>query len=233
MRFLRDSLPGAFHGRALTVRQALVATVLFGVAVAGCSSDSVTAPPTTSQNVVLMARFDSVLGTLDPGTQARRRELFSKAITLLAFGAPVQNVRLTVNGTTQSYSGVGGFIVSDDVEGNPTDSAYTLLAWRGVAADTLAQVAVFEHLSTFEVTFDTTHVGSVGQANGSAQAQAPHDSCTSYLDHLPPDVNVPSGLTCKLESVTVSASGNTDTPGTFAVPSQLVAGVRVDGQTGS
>ncbi len=233
MRF-SESLPGdPSYRRARTVRRAFVTAALCGVAIAGCSGDSVTAPPTTSQNVVLMARFDSVLGTLDPGTQARRRELFSKAITLLAFGAPVQNVRLTVNGTTQSYSGVGGFIVNDDVEGHPSDSAYTLIAWRGDAADTLAQVAVFEQLSTFELTFDTTHVGSIGQANGTAQAAAPHDTCTSYLDHLPSDVNVPNGLTCRLESVTVSASGNTDTPGTFAFPSQVVAGVRVDGQSGS
>ncbi len=232
MRFLEGMRGHGSRRRSVTVRQALVAAALCGVALAGCSSDSVTGP-TTSQNVVLMARFDSVLGTLDPGTQARRRELFSKAITLLAFGAPVQTVRLTMNGTTQSYSGVGGFIVSDDVEGHPSDSAYTLLAWRGDAADTLAQVAVFEQLSTFELTFDTTHVGSVGQANGSAQAGAPHDSCTSYLAQLPPDVNVPGGLTCTLESVTVSASGTTDTPGTFALPSQTVTGVRVDGQTGS
>lgn len=232
MRFL-ETMPGAAsHRRAVTVRQALAVAAVCGVALAGCSSDSVTAPPATNQNVVLMARFDSVLGTLDPGTQARRRDLFSKAITLLAFGAPVQNVRLTVNGATQSYSGVGGFIVSDDIEGHPSDSAYTLIAWRGDAADTLAQVAVFEQLSTFELTFDTTHIGSIGQANGTARAAAPHDSCTSYLDHLPPDVSVPSGLTCKLESVTVSASGNTDAPGTFAFSSQLVAGVRVDGQTG-
>ncbi|HKV50421.1 MAG TPA: hypothetical protein VJO52_04400 [Gemmatimonadaceae bacterium] len=232
MRFLENGLRGATRGRAFCVRQTLVSGIVLGIAIAGCSSDLVTAPPTTSQNVALMARFDSVLGTLDPDTQARRRELYSKAITLLAFGAPVQNVHITVNGTTQSYSGVGGFIVSDDVEGNPTDSAYTLMAWRGDAADTLSQVAVFEQVSTFEITYGTTHVGSIGQANGAVQAQAPHDSCTSYLDHLPPDVSVPNGLTCKLESVTLSASGNTDMPGTFAFPSQVVAGVRVDGHVG-
>lgn len=232
MRFPECSRGSAPNRLALSVRQTFVAVTFVGLALAGCSSNSPTAP-TTHQNLVLMARFDSVLGTLDPDVQARRREQFSEVITLLAFGAPVQTVQLSVNGTAQPYSAVGGFIVSDDIEGNPSDSAYTLLLWRGDAADTLASVVTFDGLSAFELTDSSTHVGSTGQASGAAQAAAPHASCTSFLDHLPPDVSVPSGLTCQLESVTVSASGDTDAPGTFALGAQMVTSVRVDGQTGS
>lgn len=207
-------------------------------ALAGCSSDSAMGP-TTNQNVALMARFDSVFGTLNPDTQARRREQFSEVITLLAFGAPVQTVQITQNDTTQSYSGVGALLVSDDVEGQPQDSAYTLLAWRGDAADTLVTVVLLQNFSSFELTDAARHVVSTGQSAGAAQSQAPRATCTSYLDKLPSDVQVPSGLTCHNEAVTISASGNTLTTGsqtgtgTFAVPSQTVQSVRVEGQSGT
>jgi hypothetical protein len=237
MRFTPRGSSGERSRNGL-VRRTIVALVIAGGALAGCSSDHVTGP-TTNQNVELMARFDSVLGTLDPGTQARRGIQFTEVITLLAFGAPVQTVQITQDGTTQSYSGVGTFIVSDDVEGNPQDSAYTLLAWRGDFADTLISVVMFQGVSSFEVTDASRHVVSTGQPVSSAIAQPPGDTCTTYLDHLPPDVDIPSGLTCRNEAVTVSASGNTLTTGsqtstgTFAVPSQSVRSVRIEGQSGT
>ena len=237
MRLFALSRRGANRVRHLIVRQALVPLALCGAAAAGCSGYSATGP-TPNQNIQLMARFDSVLATLDPVTQARRREQLTEVITLLAFGAPVETVQLTVNGTTRSYSGVGGFIVSDDIGGHAVDSAYTLLAWHGDAADTLASVAIFHGSSTFELTDSATHVGSTGAATGIAQAASLHDGCTSYLDHLPPDVSVPGGLSCERQRVTAAASGSTDDhaapgSGSFALPSQSVSGVRVEGRTGS
>lgn len=194
--------------------------------------------PTTNQNVALMEHFDSALAALGPDTIGPRQTQLIDVITLLSLGASVQPVRIGVNGTTQSYSGIGGYEVTDNNIEEPWDSAYTMIAWRGSGADTVVTLAIFDGISTFEIT-DGARLTVIGGSLGSVRPQAPHGSCTSFAGQRPPDVAVPPGLRCNLQTVIVSATGmgSFGAPlkglDTLSVPSQSITGIRVEGPAGS
>lgn len=207
---------------------ALSATVVAGAVVSACSSDSTA--PQINQSIALMAHFDSLIALSDPDSEAERRTQLSGAITLLALGASEHDVQLTTNNTTLTYSSVAAFEVTDDIEGHPADSAFTIIAWRGDDADTLVTLEVFHQASGLVMSVGSVVLGSSG-ATGSAMAQAPNGNCTSLLDHLPPDVTVPPGISCQLETTTATATGNFN-GGTFTLPSQAIKGIRIEGQVG-
>ncbi|HKB52703.1 MAG TPA: hypothetical protein VKD22_01810 [Ramlibacter sp.] len=177
-----------------------------------------------------MAHFDSLRTASSPDSESQRRTQLAGVITLLALGAPVHDVQLTTNDQTVTYSSVAAFEVTDDIEGNPADSAFTILAWRGDDADTLVTLEIFHQASGLVFSAGSVVVGASG-ATGTATAQAPNGACTSFLDHLPPDVTVPPGITCQLQTTTASATGNFN-GGTFTLPSQTIKGIRIEGQTG-
>lgn len=206
----------------------LSATVLAGAVVAACSSD--TTAPQTNQTIALMAHLDSLRTSADPDSEAERRTQLAGAITLLALGATEHDVQLTTNNTTLTYSSVAAFEVTDDIEGNPADSAFTIIAWRGDDADTLVTLEIFHQASGLVMSAGSVVLGSSG-ATGSATAQAPNGTCTSLLDHLPPDVTVPPGIACQPETTTATATGNFN-GGTFTLPSQAIKGIRIEGQVG-
>lgn len=206
----------------------LSATVVAGAVVAACSSDSTA--PQTNQTIALMAHLDSLRASADPDSEAERRTQLAGAITLLALGGPEHDVQLTTNNTTLTYSSVAAFEVTDDIEGHPADSAFTIVAWRGAAADTLVTLEIFHQASGLVMSAGTVVLGSSG-ATGSATAQAPNGNCTSLLAHLPADVTVPPGIACLLETTTATATGNFN-GGTFTLPSQAIKGIRIEGQVG-
>jgi len=142
----------------------------------------------------------------------------------------VHDVQITTNGSTVTYSSVAAFEVTDDIEGTPADSAFTIVAWTGDDADTLVTLEVFHQASGLVFSAGSVVLGSSG-ATGTATAEAPNGTCTSLLDHLPPDVTVPPGITCQLETTTATATGNFN-GGTFTLPSQTIKGIRIEGQTG-
>ncbi|HEY7876899.1 MAG TPA: hypothetical protein VIC55_01665 [Gemmatimonadaceae bacterium] len=221
--------------RRLAAAPQLLALAMVAALLAACSSDSVTRPTTTG-NIELMARFDSVLVALGPDQGARSTQL-SALITLLGLGAPVQSVSVSIDGNAATYSAVGGYEVSDDVEGHPSDSVYAVLAWRGDHADTLALVLIFQDLVDASLTTsDSAFQSTTG--SGSVTAAAPNGTCTSYVDHLPTGITIPPGLTCQLETATPSAdvqvASSDAQPVThhLVLPSQSVPGIRIEGQTG-
>ena len=234
MRLLSDLRGGADRIARRSVRHGAVVAVV--AAMAACSGASPTAP-TTSENVALMDHFDSALAALGPDTIGPRETQLIDVITLLSLGAPVQTVRIGINGTTQSYSGIGGYEVTDNNIEEPWDSAYKMIAWRGSGADTVLTLAIFDGISTFEIT-DGVSLTVIGGSLGSVRPQAPHGSCTSFAGQRPPDVAVPPGLRCNLQTVTVSATGmgSLGVPlrgmDTLSVPSQSIRGIRVEGPAG-
>ena len=216
---------------------AIVGACALAAVIAGCS-DSGTGPKPQPQNIELMARFDSVLTGLDPNTQnVRSAQLFS-LIAVLSVGAPVQSVDVTVDGTSRTYSAVGVYEVTDDIEGNPSDSAYVLVAWRGDRADSLFTFEVFGELGQAAFTTDDSAFTTLTAA-GTVTAGTPNGTCTTYLDHLPPGFEPPTSLQCSLETATPSmdatlASAEDDSHTHHVVrPSQSVPGVRVEAQPGT
>jgi len=205
----------------------MLLAVAGGALAAACSSSTA---PQQNQTVELMAHFDSLRAASSPDSESERRTQLASAITLLALGAPVHDVQLTTNGQTVTYSGVAAFEVTDDVEGHPFDSAFTVVAWRGNDADTLVTLEIFHQAAGLVVSAGALVMGSTA-ATGTATAQAPHGSCTSFADHLPADITIPAGLTCQLETTTASAGG-TFNGAAFAFPSQVMKGIRIDGQSG-
>lgn len=206
-----------------------VLAVAAGVALlSACSSDST--GPKMNQTIALMAHFDSLRAASSPDSESERRTQLAGAITLLALGAPVHDVQLTTNGTTVTYSSVAAFEVTDDIEGHPADSAFTILAWSGDTADTLVTLEIFHQASGLVVSAGSVVMGASG-ATGTATAQAPNGTCPSLLDHLPPDITVPPGIACRLETTTATATG-TFNGAAFALPSQAIKGIRIEGQVG-
>ena len=218
-----DCHPFRARARALPLIVLAVGAVL-----AACSSD--TTAPKTNQTIALMAHFDSLRAASSPDSESQRRTQLAGAITLLALGAPVHDVQIATNGSTVTYSSVAAFEVTDDIEGHPADSAFTIIAWTGDNADTLVTLEIFHQASGLVFSAGSVVMGSSG-ATGSATAQAPNGACTSLLDHLPPDVTVPPGIACQLETTTATATG-TFNGGTFTLPSQTIKGIRIEGQVG-
>jgi hypothetical protein len=206
----------------------LVASVVCVALAAACSSDSTA--PQQNQNIALMAHFDSLRASSSPDSESERRTQLAGAITLLALGAPVHDVQLTTNGQTVTYSSVAAFEVTDDIEGNPADSAFTIIGWRGDDADTLVTLQIFHQASGLVVSVGSVVAGAAG-ASGSATAQPPNGACASLLDRLPSDITVPPGISCQLETTTASAGGAFN-GAAFSLPSQPIKGVRVEGQSG-
>lgn len=202
--------------------------VVAGALLAACSSDSTA--PQRNQTIALMAHFDSLRAASSPDSESQRRAQLAGAITLLALGAPVHDVQLTTNGSTVTYSSVAAFEVTDDIEGHPADSAFAIIAWTGDNADTLVTLEIFHQASGLVFSAGSLVLGSSG-ATGSATAQAPNGGCTSLLDHLPADITIPPGITCKLETTTATATGNFNGD-TFTLPSQAIKGIRIEGQVG-
>ena len=218
------------HFPRVRVRALPVFAVAASVAVlAACSSDSTA--PQTNQAIALMAHFDSLRAASSPDSESERRTQLAGAITLLALGAPVHDVQITTNSTTLTYSSVAAFEVTDAIQGPPADSAFRIIAWRGEAADTLLTLEIFHQASGLVFVAGAVVLGSTG-ATGTATAQAPNGNCTSLLDHLPPDVTIPPGIACRLETTTATATGNFN-GGTFTLPSQAIKGIRIAGQAGS
>jgi len=206
----------------------LVASVVCVALAAACSSDATA--PQQNQNIALMAHFDSLRASSSPDSESERRTQLAGAITLLALGAPVHDVQLTTNGQTVTYSSVAAFEVTDDIEGNPADSAFTIIGWRGGDADTLVTLQIFHQASGLVMSAGSVVAGSAG-TGASATAQQPNGACASLLGHLPPDISVPPGISCELETTTASAAG-TFNGAAFSLPSQPIKGVRIEGQSG-
>lgn len=215
--------------RFLARSRALPVFVLaVGALVSACSSDST--GPKTNQTIALMAHLDSLRAASSPDSEPERRTQLAGVITLLALGAPVHDVQITTNSTTVTYSSVAALEVTDDIEGHPADSAFTIVAWTGADADTLVTLEIFHQASGLVFSAGSVVMGSSG-ATGSATAHAPNGTCTSLLDHLPSDITIPPGLACQLETTTATATGNFN-GGIFTLPSQTIKGIRIEGQVG-
>jgi len=168
-----------------------------------CSSGSATGP-TTSRNAQLIAHFDS----LAVGAQPLRATEFRMMSVSLALGAPVVDATITLNGTARHYSLIAQYDVNDPADA-PFDSTLSMFAWRGSNADTIVAFWYADGGSV-ELSLSTPSTFALvpfGPGTGSALVSSQGGGCTSFLNAVGPTDTVPSGVSCRLETIAVSATG--------------------------
>jgi hypothetical protein len=190
---------------------------------AACSSDSTTAP-STSQNVRILSRFDSIAGaTGDPV----RGAALQRIAQLLAQGAPIGSGTIRVNGVGGPFTMIGALEVTE-IGGVPLDSQYTVAGWEGNAPDSVIVLTLLDGTVSSVV---SAHEGSVEGTGGSATITAAPGggSCTSFLPQAPPDlpVAVPSECAGQRSQVTFAGSFGDSPAITVDVPAQSVQGIRL------
>ena len=114
----------------------LAAVLLACTTAAACSGSGIVAP-TTANNATLLQQFATLKAQADSsGNGAQSNEdLF--VIQMLSLGAPVNQLTVTLDGTRVGISATAALVVLTDTLGNPVDSAYTFIGWRGASADTM------------------------------------------------------------------------------------------------
>lgn len=200
--------------------------VLFGammLTTAACSSDSSTGP-TTNQNAQLILRFDSLHNaTSDPGRSSAMLDIAQ----ILAEGAPIATGTVTVNGVAEQYHMIAELQVLDS-QGAPVDSQYTVAAWQGDGTDT---IVLFNASDGFVAVLGSTPGGSsefIGPGTPPLTLGAPGAACVSFLSVTPVEVSAPTPVTCQRQSATVAFDTESVAGATFALPSQSVAGIRLE-----
>lgn len=190
---------------------------------AACSSDSATGP-TTSQNAQLILRFDSLHNqTADP----ERSSAMLDIAQILAEGAPIATGTVIVNGAAEPYHMIAELQVLD-TQGAPVDSQYTVAAWKGDGTDS---IVLFNASAGFVAVLVGTPAGSgefVGPGTPALALGAPGAACQSFLSVTPPEVSAPTPVTCQRQSATVAFDAESVAGSTFALPSQSVAGIRLE-----
>jgi len=209
-------------------RRALRASCATGVAAAAiavlaCSSESPTGP-SLSKRVELAAHLDSARA----GSTGQYAGVLLNILQAIALGAPLDSVRLTINGKTATYPMVAAYYVQS-IAGRPFDSVYLIDAWSS-AVDTVWALDEHSGSALGFATRDTTLAASSTTMSGTVTASAPFGSCTSLRTEVPTDVAVPNGFVCKQQRVSttmsgrlVLESGNLD----VTMPSQQIAGVHL------
>ncbi|HXE60420.1 MAG TPA: hypothetical protein VN607_06915, partial [Gemmatimonadaceae bacterium] len=186
--------PVARGGVALTL--ALAATT----AVA-CSSDSISAP-THEARLEAAAQLDSALDT----SVGSRFTVIDFALNILGQGAPVDTITIVTNRQPTAYSAVGAYFVQP-VLGQPSDSAYVLIAWRGDPIDTILEV--FDHHGVNATLYQRNAVASLSAPNattGQVSASRPNGSCAPLHTNVPPDVQLITNLSCQRQTVAAAVS---------------------------
>ncbi len=198
----------------------LVFATLLAVA---CSSDSSTGP-TTSQNARLIAHFDTLFNeTADPNRSSAMLDIAQ----ILAEGGPIATGTVMVNGVAERFNMTAELLVLDE-NGSPVDSQYTVAAWQDDGSDS---IVVFNESAGFEAVLVGTPVGSgefVGAGTPPLTLGAPGAACTSFLSVTPVDISAPTPVRCQTQTATVAFDAVTVAQGTWALPSQSVAGIRVE-----
>lgn len=194
-------------------------------ALASCSSDSAVGP-TVSGNIALMAHFDSLMATA-PGVRAQQMRI---VIVMLAFGAPVQHMTVTLGDQVQ-YSAVAALVVGDDTAGHPVDSLYEVLAWRNDTAHTVLDLEVSD--TAVNGLWTSDHDFGFVAARAAWSVRRAPGRCTSFADRAPPDVHLPANEACTKAAVTVSAPSTIVRigiigAGLFGIPEQSLASIRLE-----
>lgn len=201
----------------------IVLLAIATLAAAACSSDSATGP-TTNQNAQLILRFDSLRNATADGN---RSGAMLDIAQILAEGAPIATGTVMVNGVAEQYHMTAELQVLDE-QGAPVDSQYTVAAWKGDGTDT---IALFNASAGFVAVLVGTPGASgefIGPGTPALTLGAPGAACRSFLAVTPPDVSAPTPVSCRLESATVAFDGEPVAGATFALPSQSVAGIRLE-----
>jgi len=200
--------------------------VLFAVATltaAACSSDSVSGP-TTNQNAQLILRFDSLHNaTADENRSGAMLDIAQ----ILAEGAPIATGTVMVNGVAEQYHMTAELQVLDE-QGTPVDSQYTVAAWKGDGTDS---IVIFNASAGFVAVLVGTPAASgefIGPGNPTLALGAPGAACQSFLSVTPTDVSAPTPIRCQRQSATVAFDAESVVGSTFALPSQSVAGIRLE-----
>jgi hypothetical protein len=190
---------------------------------AACSSDSATAPG-TSQNVHILARFDTVANQTSDNLRAGA---LLQVAQLLAQGAPVSTGTVSVNGTAGQWTMIAALQVNT-VAGVPADSSFTVAAWEGNAPDSVIVLTLQNGVVSSVV---SAHEGSVVGTGGTATITVASGggSCTSYASQAPRDLVVPTPAQCTVQHSQVTfASAFGDAPAiTVDVPAQAMSGIRL------
>jgi hypothetical protein len=209
---------------ARSPRLRLIVLLAFGtLAAQACSSDSATGP-TTNQNAQLILRFDSLHNAT---TDDNRSGAMLDIAQILAEGAPIATGTVMVNGVAEQYHMTAELEVLDE-QGTPVDSQYTVAAWKGDGTDT---IVLFNASAGFVAVLVGSPAASgefIGPGTPTLALGSPGAACASFLAVTPPDVSAPAPVTCQLQRATVAFDGESVAGGTFALPSQSVAGIRLE-----
>lgn len=200
---------------------ALLASATFTTV--ACSSGSATGP-TTNQNAELILRFDSLHNATADGN---RSGAMLDIAQILAEGGPVATGTVMVNGVAEPYHMTAELQVLE-VSGAPFDSQYTVAAWKGDGTDT---IVAFNASAGFVVALVGTPGASgefVGPGAPSLTLGVPGGPCHSFLSVTPPDVSAPTPLGCQQQQATVAFDAVSVVGDTFALPTQPVAGIRLE-----
>ncbi|HKV50448.1 MAG TPA: hypothetical protein VJO52_04540 [Gemmatimonadaceae bacterium] len=196
---------------------------LAALAVMACSSDSATAPG-TSQNVHILARFDTLANQTPDGLRGQALQHIAQ---LLAQGAPVSTGAISVNGTAGRWTMISALQVNS-IAGVPADSSFTVAAWEGNAPDSVIVLILQGSIVSSVV---SAHEGSVAGTGGTASIAVASGggSCTSFASEAPSDLPLatPTSCTTQRSHVAFASAFGTAPAITVDMPAQAVTGIRL------
>lgn len=206
--------------------------IVAATAVVACSSESPTRPLQEAREAVV-AHLDSALRAAYPGGE--QQSLLAGILVSLGSGAPIDTLRLSVNGTPVTCSAVAMNIIGVE-QGLAPDSGMNIVAWSGDDADTTWAIDVNGDgsLGPLDYNVDSVLFAEAGTPGGSMTAFPALGSCASLRTPLPEALTTFNGP-CQLQTFTVTISGNF-TPGLnklgvntldVSVPTQRLHGMRV------
>lgn len=202
-----------------------VALLLALGAVPPLSSCGTSTGPTASENVALMAHFDSL--AMRP---TKNGQLAGGLVVLLALGAPVQHLAITLVDSAQ-YSAVAALEVGDDTAGHPIDSIYEVIAWRDDSVHTIVDLQISG--TTLGGAWATDTGQSFVTARADWNVTPSSGRCASFVDRAPPGVRLPTGERCMRAVGMLSVPSTMENfdfieVGLFGINAQTLASIRLD-----
>ena len=217
-------------GPSRASRGRFVGLVLSAALAIGCSSESTTGP-TKQDRQALAVKLDAARNA---SRDSGRVEMLNGMLQILALGAPVDTVVVSIDGAQARYPALAGTFIQA-VGGVPSESLYVAFAWHGDPVDTVFEFAIVNFgpsIAGFQIApSDTSFGASPSAITYQFNASAPAGSCTNLLTQVPADVHVPPEVQCLRQTVSASMTAPlqfTNAPTvTIALPQQSVKSVRL------
>lgn len=204
---------------ALCVKRWYVVLAIAAVPITAACSDSATGP-TAANNAQIITRFQVLAAQSD----VLHSDQLLAAVHLLQNGAPVGHGRISIGGTTSSYSTIAEYDISD-TNRVPVDSFLTFFAWSGANADTIVEVdAGADNAGILVTDRDSIHLDQIVEPIPVTTSQ-PGRHCS-----LPAGTSPIPNVICQVETITMPVTAQlNDQPlpfVDFAIPNEHLAAIR-------